>query len=220
MRLCDCYMEPVAYVAYFLKTVSKRQPAFEQVKAQVESKMTRSFDEAKEAFGSESADLARFAVCAWIDEAILSSVWNNKSLWQRETLQFKYYQTAAAGEIFFDRLNALGAHQNDVREVFYLCLAMGFMGRYCKDEDKFLIEQLKTSNLKVLSGSSAGIPVLKKIQLFPEAYPVGGEQAPSPQKSTFGLINIILIAAPPALFAVLYFIYWFVLNNITKSMVQ
>jgi hypothetical protein len=48
---------------------------------------------------------------------------------------------------------------------------MGFMGRYGNAEDAFLLEQLKTSNLKVLTGASVGIPSLKKGELFPEAYP-------------------------------------------------
>lgn len=220
MRLSECYMETVAYVAYFLKSASKKQPQYEQVKARVDSMLSAAYNEAVDAFGAEDAGLARFAICSWIDEAILSSAWNEKLSWQKEPLQLKYYQTLAAGEQFFEKLNSLGLQSNDVREVFYLCLAMGFMGRYCKDEDKFLLEQLKTSNLKVLMGSSAGIPSLKKTRLFPESYPVP-RNVPVAKGSPgmFSPMNIILMASPVALFSVLYLIYWFVLNNISKTLV-
>jgi type VI secretion system protein ImpK len=220
MRLSDCYMELIAYVAYFLKSVTKKQPPFEQVRSRVEGMLSAAYNEAVEPFGGEDADLARFAVCAWIDEAILSSGWNEKPAWQKEPLQLKYYQTLAAGENFFEKLNALGLQNNDAREVYYLCLAMGFMGRYCNVGDKFLLEQLKTSNLKVLMGSSAGVPTLKKTQLFPEAYPLAGS-VPVKLSSGVGtgLFNIILISVPVALFGLLYGIYFFVLNNIAKTLV-
>jgi type VI secretion system protein ImpK len=214
-------MELVAYVAYFLKSAAKKQQPFEQIKARVDSMLSAAHNEASERFGLVDADLARFAVCAWIDEAILSSGWNEKANWQKEPLQLKYYNTLASGEIFFEKMNALGIQSNDAREVFYLCLAMGFMGRYCKPEDKFLLEQLKTSNLKVLMGSSAGIPTLKKMQLFPEAYPPAGNVPVQPRRSIgLGLVNIILAAIPVALFTILYGVYWFVLHNIIKALVQ
>ena len=38
-------------------------------------------------FSQEEYDQARFAVCAWADEAILSSGWKEKAQWQREQLQ-------------------------------------------------------------------------------------------------------------------------------------
>ncbi len=220
MRLSDCYMELVAYVAYFLKSAGKKQPPFEQVRSRVEGMLSAAYNEAVEPFGGEDADLARFAVCAWIDEAVLSSSWNEKGTWQKEPLQLKYYQTLAAGEIFFEKLNALGVQNNDAREVYYLCLAMGFMGRYCKEGDRFLLDQLKTSNLKVLMGSSVGVPALKKTQLFPEAYPpVGNVPVKAASGPGYGLMNIIIVSIPVALFGLLYGIYYFVLNNITKTLV-
>ena len=135
MRLTDCFSELIAYVSYFLKTVDKKQPPFDQIRHEVERLLGES--EAcinKETFSAEDYDQARFAVCAWIDEAILSSSWKEKHLWQKQQLQRVYYNTTEAGEQFFERLNNLGLHQRDVREVYYLCLAMGFTGRYIQEE--------------------------------------------------------------------------------------
>lgn len=219
MRLTDCFMELVAYVAYFLKTVTARQPPFDQVKADIQRLISESEDRLRKgSFSQEDYDLGRFAICAWVDEAILSSSWNEKGRWQGEQLQRLYYQTADAGEGFFDRLNAFGPHQRDVREVYYLCLAMGFMGRFCNEGDEYLLEQLKTSNLKVLTGSSVGLPSLERGELFPEAYPAeSGEAGLQKTKSHFSTFTLLCLGAPVALYAVLFLIYSFVLKNVGEN---
>lgn len=218
MRLSECFMDGIAYVVYFLKSSGTRPLPFEQVRARVLQLLSDSQKEASE-FDPGDYDQARFAVCAWIDEAIMGSSWSERTAWQREPLQLKFYQTLNAGELFFERLNSLAGHQNDVREVYYLCLAMGFMGRYCKDEDRFLLEQLKTSNLKVLTGKSVGMPGLKKTELFPDAYPADtGQAVPKTAAGRFGIIDIALAAFPVVLFGVLYLIYSFVLNNMSSTL--
>jgi type VI secretion system protein ImpK len=222
MRLTDCFIELVAYAAYFLKTVAKRQPPFDQVKADIQRLISKSQESLNNgAFSQEDYDLARFAIFAWIDEAILNSSWKEKHLWQGEQLQRFYYQTADAGEIFFERLNTLGPHQRDVREVYYLCLAIGFMGRYCHEGDEYLLEQLKTSNLKLLTGSSVGLPSLEKGELFPEAYPVESSEVISLKgKKRFSTFTLLCLGTPVLLYSVLFLIYGFILNNIGESLLS
>ena len=221
MRLSDCFIELIAYVAYFLKSHALRQPAYDQVRAEVVRRMDLSRERLDErAFSAEEYDAARFAVCAWIDEAILSSEWPEKLRWQGEPLQRVYYGTTEAGELFFERLNTVGPHQHGVREVYYLCLAMGFSGRYCNRGDELLLEQLKTSNLKILTASSMGLPTLEGGVLFPEAYPE--ESAlPAPPKADrrFSLFTAGAIGVPLALYGVIYLIYHFVLGSIGKGLI-
>jgi len=220
MHLTDCFVELVAYVAYFLKTVGTRQPPFDQVKADIQRLISEGEGCVKDRnFSQEDYDLARFAVCAWVDEAVLSSPWNEKSRWQGEQLQRLYYQTADAGEIFFERLNTLGPHQRDVREVYYLCLAMGFMGRYCHEGDEYLLEQLKTANLKLLTGSSVGLPSLDQTELFPEAYLAGsGEVVPRGKRGRFSAFTLLCLGVPVGLYWVLFLIYGFVLNHVGENL--
>ena len=222
MRIVDCFIELLAYVAYFLKTVKTRQPAFEQVRADIERLVSQADTCLKEkGIPKEENDHSRFAIFAWIDEVILSSPWNEKEKWQGQQLQRTYFQTADAGEVFFERLNMLGPHQNHVREVYYLCLAMGFTGRYIHEGDDFLLDQLKTSNLKVLMGSSMGLPALDKGQLFAEAYPrQTKEETPEQRKRGFSPVTIVGIALPVALFAALFLIYSFILNNIAENLLH
>lgn len=222
MHLTDCFIDLVAYVAYFQKSGAVKQPPYDKVKADILRLLAQGEAVLKKGqFIREEYDQARFIVCAWIDEAILSSPWNQKSQWQREQLQRVYYQTTEAGEEAFERLNAVGLHQRDVREVYYLCLALGFTGRYCKKGDEYLLDQLKTSNLKILLGSSTGLPSLEKSELFPEAYPKDPFEAGS-QRGRLGssVLTVVGLAAPVLLFGFLYLIYRFTLSGTGGSLLQ
>jgi type VI secretion system protein ImpK len=222
MHLTDCFINLVAYVVYFLKTASSKQPPFEQVKADVLRLLNQSEECVKKGWVTpEDYDLARFMICAWVDESILNSTWNQKGQWQRETLQRLYYQTLDAGEEVFERLNTLGPHQRDIREIYYLCLALGFMGRYHHKGDEYLLEQLKTSNLKLLLGSSVGLPSLERTDLFPESYPIEkADIGPQRQKFRFSPFTIACLAGPLVLFGLLFFIYRFSLNGIAENFLK
>ena len=126
-----------------------------------------------------------------------------------------------AGELFFERLSAIGPHQQEVREVYYLCLAMGFLGRYCQQGDEFLIDGLKTSNLKLLTGSSVGIPNLEHGELFPEAYAEDGQAASGPERrSRFSWFTLACIGFPVLLYGGLFLIYRFILGNVGDSLMK
>ena len=220
MRLTDIFMELLAYVTYFNKSVAVKQPSYDQVKADI----TRLMSDIEIRVGQanitpDDFDLARFAVVAWVDETLLSSQWQDKDRWQKESLQRLYYQIADAGELFFDRLNAIGPHQRDVREVYYLCLAMGFKGRYIDEGDDFLLDQLKTSNLKLLTGTSVGIPSLETGNFFPEAFPVATEAlTPSKAGRHFSKFTLVGLAFPVVLLGALFVIYTFILGHIGDSL--
>lgn len=206
MRLTDCFMELIAYVTYFLRSVDKKQPSYESVKGEIDRLITDSYRHSETGgFSSEEYNLARFAVFAWIDETILNSRWKEKGRWQGELLQRVHYQTTDAGELFYDRLNTVSLHQRDVREVYYLCLALGFTGRHCHPGDELLLGQLKNSNLKLLTGSSAPLPSLDRTVLFPEAY-TDSSKKESPQDKGKGLsaFTLMWIGLPVVLLMFFY----------------
>jgi len=198
MRLSDYFINLVAYVAYFIKHLDNQQPSFEQIKSDIQQHIAEIEKCAEQESSSrEDFDLARFAIFAWVDETIMNSTWQERNRWQGELLQRVYFQTTAAGELFFDRLNNIGLHQRDVREVYYLCLAMGFTGRFCNTGDEYLLEQLMTSNLKILTGSSVGIPSLTQSELFPEAYPTDSADPRDPeQKTVFPFSQWVALVSP------------------------
>jgi type VI secretion system protein ImpK len=222
MHLTDAFMELVAYVVYFVKTVGAKQPPYEQAKADILRLLTQSENVVKRGlFSQEDYDLGRFMICAWVDETILNSAWNQKAQWQREQLQRLYYHTLDAGEEAFERLNGLGLHQREVREVYYLCLALGFKGRFHHPGDEHLLEQVKTSNLKLLLGSSVGLPSLERAELFPEAYSVEAvELGVQKQKFRLSPFTIACLAGPVILFGLLFLIYQFALSGVGENFLK
>ena len=221
MRLSDCFMEMIAYTAFVVQDGSGALP-YDQVRANMQriiSKSEASLEQGR--FTQEDYNLARFAVFAWVDESILSSAWDGRQQWMREQLQRQYYQTADAGELFFERLNAIGPHQRDVREVYFLCLALGFSGQYCNEGDDFLLEQLQTSNLKLLTGSSMGLPSLEKEELFSDAYPQEQVDPRVVKGKTrrWNSFTLMCAGAPVALYLVLYIIYRFILGSIGSNLI-
>jgi type VI secretion system protein ImpK len=221
MHLSDCFMKTLAYVSYFLKSVETRQPDYEQTNDDILRLLRESetlFAQGK--FSRDDYDQARFAVCAWVDEALLKSPWNHRNQWLKNQLQRNFFSTTDAGEEFFTRLTAIGLHQREAREVYYLCLALGFTGRHCHPGDEYQLEQIKTANLKLLLGSSVGLPSLERTDLFPEAHPTGPVDTGKKNGGGSRLVSAICLAGPVLLFCLLYMIYRFTLGGVGENFLR
>ena len=86
-------------------------------------------------YSQEDSELAIFAVIAFVDESILNLRHPIFADWPRQPLQAERYGHHVAGEIFFQNLQKLlqrpdSAQLADLLEVYYLCLLMGYAGRY------------------------------------------------------------------------------------------
>jgi len=86
-------------------------------------------------YATEDIKMATFAVVGFLDESILSAQNPLFANWPRRTLQEELFGTHMAGEIFFQNLQQLlgkpdSADLADLLEVHYLCLLLGYRGRY------------------------------------------------------------------------------------------
>lgn len=80
-----------------------------------------------------------FALVAFLDESVVCSDWKYKSDWRSSPMQFRRFGRDDAGEEFFARLTSVRGERNvrtDVLQVYYLCLALGFKGRYALFPDR------------------------------------------------------------------------------------
>jgi len=92
-------------------------------------------DARKRGYSADDIELATFAVVAFLDESILNLRSPVFADWPRQPLQEERYGHHIAGEIFFQNLQKLMARSDsqdlaDLLEVYYLCLLLGFAGRY------------------------------------------------------------------------------------------
>ena len=76
---------------------------------------------------------SRYVLCTVLDEAVLSTPWGNSSGWAQQSLLSLFHKEVSGGERFFDLLKSLAqnpAKNRNLLELMYLCLALGFEGRY------------------------------------------------------------------------------------------
>ncbi len=82
---------------------------------------------------NETVLAARYALCATVDEAVLSTPWGAQSEWAQQTLLVSLHREAWGGEKFFEMLERIsrdpGRHIA-LMELQYLCLVVGFTGKY------------------------------------------------------------------------------------------
>ncbi len=123
------------------------------LKDRILSLLNRVERRAKEAkINSEQVQFAIFALVAFLDETIISSEWSQKNDWLAKPLQLEYYNRYDAGEEFFNKLDELcsGPHfKSSVLEVYYLCLALGFKGKY-RFQERDKIQKIKEETYDAL----------------------------------------------------------------------
>lgn len=104
------------------------------LKERIFSLLSKIEREAKEAgIDSEDIQWAIFALVAFVDETIISSEWGGKDAWLAKPLQLEFFNRYDAGEEFFNRLEQLRQrphYKANLLEIYYLCLALGFKGKY------------------------------------------------------------------------------------------
>lgn len=115
-------------------------------------------DAARLQFTPSHVDDLKYALVAFFDETVLSL--DNSALrqeWASEPLQIAHFGKAWAGKVFFDRLEGLlkdPVGNADVIEIYYLCLLLGYKGKYniglSEDED-LLRETIKDVAAKLRS---------------------------------------------------------------------
>jgi type VI secretion system protein ImpK len=80
---------------------------------------------------------ARYALCAGMDEAVLSTPWGSQSEWATHTLLVTLHRETWGGEKFFEMLDRISADPSryiDLMELQYLCIAFGFGGKYHRQD--------------------------------------------------------------------------------------
>jgi type VI secretion system protein ImpK len=81
----------------------------------------------------KTAAQACYALCALVDETVLGTPWGLQSIWSKQSLLITFYREATAGETFFNFLNKAKESPRDyldILEFFYICLSLGFQGKF------------------------------------------------------------------------------------------
>src|SRR5215469_4328435 len=105
---------------------------------------------ARKGYSAEDVQEANFAVVAFLDETILTHD-SRAAEWESKSLGEELFGQRSAGELFFKRLEILRANRDsqslaEVLEVYYLCLLLGYEGKFAGGSKAEL--QLLMTNLR------------------------------------------------------------------------
>jgi type VI secretion system protein ImpK len=99
------------------------------------------------ALPEEHVQAAKYALCTLVDESISLTPWGHSGQWARMSLLVTLYRETWGGEKFFLLLGKMAedpARHLALLELMYVCLALGFEGRYrVADNGKAQLEEVR-----------------------------------------------------------------------------
>ncbi|HEU0220610.1 MAG TPA: type IVB secretion system protein IcmH/DotU, partial [Paracoccaceae bacterium] len=86
---------------------------------------------------AQSIQIARYALCATIDDVVMNTPWGGRSSWTTQSMVGTFHREVVGGERFFDllaRLEKEPSNNRQLLEFIYICLSLGFEGRLRVEE--------------------------------------------------------------------------------------
>lgn len=208
LGLMDLCTPVFAYSSMLPRDAGGMHPSYGQFRQEVLSALQKIETEAPE-FGIDQEDAkdAIYALCLFLDQDIATSEWSGKAQWSNEPLYAVKLQDPEGGINFFRRLDEMGNRRRAVKEVFLVCLAMGFTGKYAELEPAQQAAKLGEIRQRVLRSIHA-TPLDNVEELFPEAYEAAEplvDDVPPPPKwwitASFAVVAVSVIAFAVLLWA-------------------
>ena len=116
-------------------------------------------------FNHKIVQVAKFALASFVDETVLTNNFPLRDEWEKYPLQLEYFGEQLAGNKFFDKLSAMIKQIEqtaDAVEIYYVCMLLGFKGRYgVYEKEKLLAIMQSTANALVKIGK------IKPVELSP-----------------------------------------------------
>ncbi len=84
----------------------------------------------------KTAQLAHYILCAFMDDAVMSTPWGANSPWSQHSLLAAYHNDVQGGDRLFqfaERMEADPRREPRLMELLYQCLSLGFEGRAALD---------------------------------------------------------------------------------------
>ncbi len=129
----------------------------------------------------KSAQLAHYILCAFMDDAVMSTPWGANSPWSQHSLLAAYHNDTQGGDRLFqfaERMEADPAREPRLMELLYQCLALGFEGRAALDpRGQSLLQQRRSRLASAISGR-AGPPPAELSPQWRGVTAAGGSYAP------------------------------------------
>jgi type VI secretion system protein ImpK len=112
----------------------------------------------------QEVDIAKYFLCSLLDETVLNTPWGSQSGWGHNSLSSLFYKKMAGGEEFFqivDRLKQQPSQNQNLLGVAYICLSLGFEGRYRYTNNGLISLERQRQELYLLIQRLKGQPELE-----------------------------------------------------------
>lgn len=129
--------------------------------------MLEDFDKRAERyrFNHKIVQVSKFALAAFVDETVLTNNFPLRDEWEKYALQLELFGEQLAGNKFFEKLDSMLKQievTQDAVEIYYICMLLGFKGRYqVYEQEKLLSIMQETANALVKVGK------IKPVDLAP-----------------------------------------------------
>ncbi len=173
------------YAYLTLDPQSQGEPAEQIIFETVTDKIQRKLREMLERFSLNAQNqIGEFAVShfqealyimvALADEIFLSFEWPGQKRWEDNLLEAQLFHTQIAGELFYNKLDALleanDPMRNDIAIIYLLSLALGFKGKYRGEDDSGKITWYREQLYAIVNRRSIDLFHPGREHLVPSTY--------------------------------------------------
>ncbi|NRD51788.1 DotU family type IV/VI secretion system protein [Corallococcus exiguus] len=174
-------------------------PSAELVHRQLRTFFDRMLKRAGElGFSQQDAQEIAYPIVALADELALARSDSFREYWLANLLQFHYFRENRAGDGFFTRLQTAreDPHRTEILRVYYLCLVLGFRGRF----------RVRGGELELMQLTEAVQRELAKTYKFnTETLSPHGERPPESAVSAKRTLPLVAISAAAVVFALVVY---------------
>ncbi len=161
-------------------------------------------------YRTDSILVARYIICAAIDETIAKTTWENREEWQKLSLLAYFHEENWGGKRVFQILKRISQDADvhiDLLELIYLCLSLGFEGDYNRsfqdDNNNLFLETIINDLYQTIRRHRGHVS--KKLLIGASTTPKANRyQQPSPKRKTpllsltllaFGVIGLLIVGS-------------------------
>lgn len=167
-------------------------------------------------FSPKIVQVSKFALAAFVDETVLTNNFPLKDEWEKNPLQLEYFGEQLAGNKFFDKLDSMLKQieqTQDAVEIYYVCMLLGFKGRYAiYEKDKLLAQMQTTANALVKVGK------IKAVELSPNW--LANDQPKPPEKRGMPTWAKITAASSLGLALIIYLVMFLLSSKFLDDAMQ
>ena len=167
-------------------------------------------------FNHKIVQVSKFALASFVDETVLTNNFPLRDEWEKYPLQLEYFGEQLAGNKFFDKLQAMLKQietTQDAVEIYYVCMLLGFKGRYgVYEQEKLLAIMQTTANALVKVGK------IKPVELSPHW--LADDQPAPPEKRGMPVWAKISAAGGLGLAFVIYLVMFLMSSKFLQDAVD